>query len=153
MDIGDAEFTSSSNYTFKIFEVPIWSGGSTAIPTDRADVKGKHEVSFMTTTIIWMVIAIIFANILQKNNFHRLPETTHVVIFGILGGFLLRFGNSNISSVCYLICLYRIINRVLYLILLYSLCSYLLSLCSILALAYKPKVYFSKTLVQSSFMP
>ena len=35
MDIGDAEFTDLTNYRFTIDAVPEWSGGSTAIPTDR----------------------------------------------------------------------------------------------------------------------
>ena len=35
MDIGDAEFTDLTNYRFTIDSVPEWSGGSTAIPTDR----------------------------------------------------------------------------------------------------------------------
>ena len=35
MDIGDAEFTDLTNYRFAIDAVPEWSGGSTAILTDR----------------------------------------------------------------------------------------------------------------------
>ena len=132
MDIGDAEFTSSSNYTFKIFEVPIWSGGSTAIPTDRASQDNAVMASSLSVTLIWMMIAVVISAFLEKVHFYRLPESAVVILFGILGTLLIRFVKVDISSVCFYF--YEIINRVLYSILLCSHYSYLLSLCSILVL-------------------
>ena len=77
----------------------MWSGGSTAVPTDRADSKEKHQTAFMIITIGWMVIAITFANMFEKAQIHRLPDSTTVIIFGIIGGLLLRLLHADLSSV------------------------------------------------------
>ena len=53
----------------------------------------------MTITIGWMIIAITFANMFEKAQIHRLPDSTVVVIFGIIGGLLLRFLHADLRSV------------------------------------------------------
>ena len=104
MDIGDAEFISQSNYTFKIFEVPVWSGGSTAIPTDRESGDNAIMASSISVTLIWMMIAVVISAFLEKVRFYRLPESAVVISFGIVGSVLLRFVKVDISFV-YLISL------------------------------------------------
>ena len=53
----------------------------------------------MTITIGWMIIAITFANMFEKAQIHRLPDTSTIVIFGMICGLLLRFLLTDLRSV------------------------------------------------------
>lgn len=99
MDIGDAEFNSANDYRFVIDQVPRWSGGSTAVPTDRSDSKEEYTASFMALTIFWMIIAVVLSHLLEKWEIHRMPESSAVVVFGIIAGLSLRFLHTGLSEV------------------------------------------------------
>lgn len=107
MDIGDADFESVDKYRFKIDQIPVWSGGSTAVPTDRANESSASLASFLTITIIWMTVAVVISAALEKRRYYRLPESAVVIAFGIIGGLLLRFSGATISSVIVLIPYYE----------------------------------------------
>ena len=99
IDIGDAEFQSINDYRFEIDSIPVWSGGSTAIPSDRADEKEEHLASFMTLTVFWMLVAVVVGHLLAKYQVYRIPESGAVLIFGIISGLSLRFLHADLSEV------------------------------------------------------
>ena len=99
IDIGDAEFQSINDYRFEIDSIPVWSGGSTAIPSDRADEKEEHLASFMTLTVFWMLVAVVVGHLLAKYQVYRIPESGAVLIFGIIAGLSLRFLHADLSEV------------------------------------------------------
>ena len=77
----------------------MWSGGSTAVPTDRANEGSASLASFLTITIIWMMVGVVISAALEKRHYYRLPESAVVISFGIIGGLLLRFSGTSVSSV------------------------------------------------------
>ena len=99
IDIGDVEFTTSNNYTFVIDGIPIWPGGTTAVPTDRLEEASHHLALFMSMTLLWMIVAFIVGGLLERYEIHRIPESGIVVIFGIIAGLILRSMSSGLTSV------------------------------------------------------
>ena len=99
IDIGDVEFTTPNNYTFNIHTVPVWPGGTTAVPTDRYDPASVYLAVYMSMTLLWMIVAFIVGAIIEYRQYLRIPETGIVVIFGIIAGLILRSMSSGVSSV------------------------------------------------------
>ena len=99
IDIGDIEFTTVNNYSFVIDGIPIWPGGTTAVPTDRLEEASHHLALFMAMTLLWMIVAFIVGAIIEYRQYLRIPETGIVVIFGIIAGLILRSMSSGVSSV------------------------------------------------------
>ena len=99
IDIGDIEFTTPNNYTFVIDGIPVWPGGTTAVPTDRYDPASVYLAVYMSMTLLWMIVAFIVGGLLERYEIHRIPESGVVVIFGIIAGLILRSMSSGVSSV------------------------------------------------------
>ena len=88
-----------NDYRFEIDVVPKWSGGSTAIPSDRDDETEENLSLYIVVILFWMCLSYLLSALFEKWGIHRFPESACGLFLGIIAGVIIHFSGSNLSSV------------------------------------------------------